>query len=531
MILMAALLLPGLPAYGCPIPVYRYALEFWEADPYIVEIFHKGELGPRYSELARRLDAASRGGSTGANLQVRMYDIETATDEVALGYIRRAVPGEFPWVVIRYPRVSGINKPVWSGALTGSNVDMLLDSPARSAIGSKLSQGATAVWVFLESGDRRRDRAALELLNRELRRLEQTLVLPELELWVDGYGREGQTAELPSISFEVVTLSRSDAEEQFFIDMLMGSEEDLGEFEGEPFVFPFYGRGIALWAIVGDGINEWNIREAAEFLTGPCSCQAKLLNPGVDMLMAVDWDGHVKRIADISLANPLSGMAGFTGREEEVKRMLEEATLNRIGSTSRQSAASETDPERVVYIDISGELGGVSGSQPPSPDLDTRRSADAGAREGPADTAGLTGRSTDHKTGAGAQTDIAGASGSVESTGGYRSDGGTPAGRSDDAESRAGQPSGTDSRSAAAGRQPGTTDRLSAQSPDTGPLPGADTDTGSQSRRSAATDSNGENISESVITRSPLNTILIIFAAVIGAVILAGFIIYLKNIR
>ncbi len=486
-VFMAACLPAWLPATGCPIPVYRYALEFWKADPYIVEVFHKGELGPQHSELAGRLVAASRGGSTGANLDVRMYDIEDATDELALGYIRRAAPGEFPWVVVRYPRVTGINEPVWSGALTGSNVDMLLDSPVRSAIGGKLAGSATAVWVFLESGDRRKDRAALDLLNRELRRLEQTLVLPELELWVDGYGRDGQTGELPAISFEVVTLSRSDDAEQHFIAMLMGSEEDLGEFAGEPFVFPFYGRGIALWAIVGDGINEWNIREAAEFLTGPCSCQAKLLNPGVDMLMAVDWDGHVERIADISLANPLSGMAGFTGREEEVKRMLEEATLNRLGSTSRQSAASETDPEKVVYIDISGELGGGSGSQPPSPDLDTRRSADTGTGEGQSDTAGSAG-------------------------------------------------------SRAAGiTDPGTTDRQSRQSTDTGPLSRADTetdrqspqavDTGPLSRRSAATDGNGENIRESVTTRSPLTTILIIFAAVIGAVILAGFIIYLKNIR
>ena len=482
LIFMAACLLARFPASGCPIPVYRYALEFWEADPYIVEIYHKGELGPQYSQHAARLFAASRGGSTGANLDVRMFDLDSGIDEVALGYIRRAAPREFPWVVVRYPRVSGISEPVWSGALTGSNVDMLLDSPVRREIGGKLAGGATAVWVFLESGDSRKDRASLDLLNRELRRLEQTLALPELELWVNGYVRDGRTDASPVITFEVARLSRSDEDEQHFISMLMGSEKDLGEFAGEPFVFPFYGRGIALWAIVGDGINEWNIRKAAEFLTGPCSCQAKLLNPGVDMLMAVDWDRHVERIADISLANPLSGMAGFTDRGEEVRRMLEEATIKRLGSTSRQPAVPETDPEKVVYIDISGES-------------DTRRSEGTGARE--------------EATSSGTQAETASVPGGPAAA----SASADPATSSDPVVRR----SVFRDHQALLSE---TADTICCQA----------TETGSRTGRYAPAENRRENIRESVTHRSSLATILFIFAAAIGAVILAGLIIYFKNI-
>ena len=33
-----------------------------------------------------------------------------------------------------------------------------------------------------------------------------------------------------------------------------------------------------------------NIRETIYFLTGPCGCEIKMMNPGVDLLMAANWD-------------------------------------------------------------------------------------------------------------------------------------------------------------------------------------------------------------------------------------------------
>jgi len=164
--------------------------------------------------------------------------------------------------------------------------------------------------------------------------------------------RDGAGGDLPVISFEVYSISRNDPREECMVRMLMATEDDLEKFEPEPIVFPVYGRGIALWAIVGNGINQWNISEAAEFLTGPCSCQAKLLNPGVDLLMAMDWDSVVESIADISLSNPLSGMSDFSSRETKVKHLLEEATNERLGPGRRQDESLETDPARVVYLDI-----------------------------------------------------------------------------------------------------------------------------------------------------------------------------------
>ncbi len=42
--------------------------------------------------------------------------------------------------------------------------------------------------------------------------------------------------------------------------------------------------------MLGKGINAETIQDAAKFLCGACSCLVKRLNPGVDLLMAADWD-------------------------------------------------------------------------------------------------------------------------------------------------------------------------------------------------------------------------------------------------
>ncbi|MFH1719194.1 MAG: hypothetical protein ABIF19_17700, partial [Planctomycetota bacterium] len=106
-----------------------------------------------------------------------------------------------------------------------------------------------------------------------------------------------EEAETPGLSFEfsILPVSRSDPNEQMLLTMLLRSEPDLDEYADGPVVFPVFGRGRALYALAGEGINADNIREAIGFLTGPCGCEIKMLNPGVDLLMAVNWDAAVMK--------------------------------------------------------------------------------------------------------------------------------------------------------------------------------------------------------------------------------------------
>ncbi len=326
------LLIPA-KTIACPIPVFRYALEFWEADSYRLEIFYKNSLGSGEKELVNYLLTVTVENEVKSNFIMRTVNVGGDDHDIPESILKELPPEGGALMVLRYPFMSGINSVLWSAPLNRENIDLLLNSPVRESIANKLISDATAVWVFLESGDRRKDRDALDLLNRELRRLEQTLTLPDLGLWIGDYQNNSDEND-PKIKFEIVKVSRDDPGEALLVKMLMNTEHYLDQFELEPIVFPVYGRGIALWAIIGNRINEYNITGAAEFLTGPCSCQVKSLNPGSDLLISMDWDNLVDNIADISLVNPLSGMGDFSSRETEVRRQLESATLERLETTS-----------------------------------------------------------------------------------------------------------------------------------------------------------------------------------------------------
>lgn len=326
-------------APSCPVPVFQYALEFWESDPYRLTIFYRGSLTPSEQEVIDFL----HNNPERANIEVRIVDIEGDVDDMTRVFYEEQEVNELPWLVVQYPEISWRNEPVWSGPFGEEVINGLLQSPQRQKIAEMLVSETTAVWVLLESGNMRKDREAKAFMEQELRRLEQTLALPDPELWWDG-AASLEKGDLPEIRFDMLSVSKHSHEERFFWKMLLQSEDGLDEYTSEPMIIPIYGRGIALWAIIGSGINEWNVGEAAEFLTGPCSCQVKMLNPGVDILMSKDWANKVTRVTT-GIDTPLTGMSDFEQREEEVRKELELETSRRF--------REETDPEKVVYLDLS----------------------------------------------------------------------------------------------------------------------------------------------------------------------------------
>jgi hypothetical protein len=51
-----------------------------------------------------------------------------------------------------------------------------------------------------------------------------------------------------------------------------------------------FGRGRALEPLIGRGIHPDNIMEVSSYLCGACSCEIKDQNPGIDLLLAANWD-------------------------------------------------------------------------------------------------------------------------------------------------------------------------------------------------------------------------------------------------
>jgi len=305
------LLLFTVSATACNVPVFRYALERWPADYYEVVVFHRGPLTGEDTAAVERLRNGSFDEVPFANYRVQTADLSAGAPPAMLELWETLDSPDLPCIAVRYPESMPMRRSIWTGRLSGDAVNALVDSPLRQEIARRIMDGESAVWVILESGDTTRDEKAVDFLESQLADIEETLTLPGP---VDGtYGLSAvdvMGGPEVRVDFSVVRLSRDDPAESIFVAMLMHTEPDLFEYESHPMAFPVYGRGRALFALVGDGITGRNIQMACEFITGACSCEVKALNPGVDILIVADWERAILEswIQDADLP-PLIGLS------------------------------------------------------------------------------------------------------------------------------------------------------------------------------------------------------------------------------
>jgi len=301
-------------AHACSVPVFRYALERWQADPYEVFIFHEGPLAPDQQAQVDRLKRGGQAGKTFANVRMRTCDLADNPDPDLLQLWKAQKSETLPWMVVHYPVASRNPTPVWKGTLEEHRVSGLLGSPLRKTISTSLLKGHTAVWVLLESGDKAADDAAETILKARLAYLEKTLKLPEISEEDIAQGLVLIDPDDLKLKFSLHRLARTDPAEQMFFEMLLSSEDDLRR-DKLPLAFPIFGRGRALYALMGKGINNETIDQAGTDLTGPCTCTIKEQNPGIDMLMPVNWDDLVQKSPEAE--KPLPPLVGLTGFDEQ----------------------------------------------------------------------------------------------------------------------------------------------------------------------------------------------------------------------
>lgn len=326
-------------AHACNVPVFRYALERWIADPFEVVVFHRGALAEKDRASVEALERLAERQAAPANVRVARVDLEQSPDPEMQQLFEKAGSAELPWAVVRHPQTSNINRLVWSGKFSDLPIKTLVESPVRSDIVRRLLGGQTAVWVLLESGNKEADDAAAALLDAELKKLPLALTLPELT--DDPEDKLAGDRPPPRIEFSLVRLSRSDKAEELLARMLLDAEDDLLD-RTEPLVFPVFGRGRALFPLVGAGITDENIKDTAAFLVGPCSCIVKRLNPGIDLLFAADWGPVVPDEASEIASSPTNEPVYVPLPEGPQSVVAVEnasvsgATVNSSGGPSRQ---------------------------------------------------------------------------------------------------------------------------------------------------------------------------------------------------
>ncbi len=275
-------------SHACSVPVFRYALEHWDAAPFDAFVFHRGPLGESERAAMRDLGKDGLAGKLHANIAV--HDVDLAQDPAPelVEMWKQSADGKLPWLIVKFPATNRGSHTFWSAPFTADSAKQLLDSPARKEIVQRLGEGQSAVWLLLESGDATKDNAAAELLDSRLKQLASVLQLPKLDAQDIANGLVSTGQDGLRLEFSMLRIPRTDAAERTLISMLLGAEADLADTRN-PLVVPVFGQGRALYALVGDGIKTEAIDKAATFLIGKCSCEVKERNPGFDLLLSADW--------------------------------------------------------------------------------------------------------------------------------------------------------------------------------------------------------------------------------------------------
>lgn len=108
----------------------------------------------------------------------------------------------------------------------------------------------------------------------------------------------------------------------------------------------------SLGALRGEHLDAETIASAAAFLVGSCSCEVKALNPGVDMLMSVNWDDLIEGTAVIDEALP-----PLTGLGSIVQAASEPAIAPVLFPPARPVAAAEAPASRSLGRNVFFALG------------------------------------------------------------------------------------------------------------------------------------------------------------------------------
>ena len=312
-LLGVAVLLMTAAAFACQVPVFRYALERWNADQYRIVVLHDQPLnGDQKSALVKLRASSEKKDGVLPTTDLNVVDLANVRANKKLDPILQRAWAKrkntsAPLLLAYYPRANNVERalPTIETPLSSQSVSALLDSPVRRKLVERLQKGDSAVWIFVPCGRKKADNAALARLKKQIAEDQDWLKVPsakDLEVSPDVL----KNVKVPlKIQFSTVTLDRNDPAEKFLYQSLLHSEDDLTTFQDQPMAFPVFGRGRVLYALIGKGIAPDTIRAASSFMAGPCSCQVKNQNPGFDLLLQANWK---KALGDVLVSEPVESV-------------------------------------------------------------------------------------------------------------------------------------------------------------------------------------------------------------------------------
>ncbi|MFK8112243.1 MAG: hypothetical protein AB8B91_08565 [Rubripirellula sp.] len=279
---------------ACKVPVFRYALERWSVDHYRMVV-----LLPKQSvESATSLvDELKREATTG-NVDVEVIDLSTLSEADLWQLEEVDLEASTPQLQVFYPLRQRQQKRCWQGDLTSDAIHGWFQSPLRAAISEDIVGGVSAVWLLVEGDDPEQNDRLANLVSRTLTEVQAEIAIPEGVISrkaADSHFKDNPEASMDDvlrsdiplkIEFRLRRLETNDRTESALRTMIAGfGGEDLSP----PLLVPVFGRGRMLDALDANSITPDTIGNVCNYIVGECSCTVKALNPGVDMILQVDW--------------------------------------------------------------------------------------------------------------------------------------------------------------------------------------------------------------------------------------------------
>jgi hypothetical protein len=363
------------PASACPVPVFRYALENWQPSVLDVVVAHNGDLEPLSPDQTKLVDALALNGLAkegSANIFVRKIDLNPEAQDpdpfhgTAIANIPMTCLRQGPQIQVYYRGRDGapINEgvPAWSGQLSVDNVKLLLDSPVRRQVVSRIFRGDSVVWLVVDGGNKTRDDKAAAVVSAAIAEMNTAFVQPASQPDVgNGAVLAGRPGGPPlRLALSMVRISADDPAERIFVAMLRHTQNAAHPSSqpdevaaDEPIAVPLFGRGRTLGVVREADLTGEAVQAASDFLCGECSCQSKEQAAGVDLLIAADWESAFSD-EPAKDAPPLRGLGAFLGSGQPQTQPAAGCWMGPCAGANLAQADPKDSLWRNIFLAIAG---------------------------------------------------------------------------------------------------------------------------------------------------------------------------------
>ena len=266
------------------LPVFRFALENWQAAPVGVVYFCQDatKIPERDNEV---LAHASKMESAIPPANINVLATDNPSDDRLSKPVQRYLSSLESDRLPIFITLTPWGWPLSVGDLTVEDLDAMFNSPVRTRLGELMADGTGVVLLIIAGSDEADNERVMELAEQLAEEAEQ------------GHLKADDPGSVP-LSVAALMVSRNDQRERWLIDSLLACEATLADdfFRTMPIVFPVYGRARFLPPLIGSDITHESLAVRLQLLGSRCLWPANSPMSGCDLPMAWDWDRTVTEL-------------------------------------------------------------------------------------------------------------------------------------------------------------------------------------------------------------------------------------------